>query len=81
MMDVLLRSSCGHELARMASAEDPSVPKAEYVPETWGGDEEQRGGDPASACALWCTIAMGALVQGQPPEQVRTGSGLSLFAG
>lgn len=38
-------------------------------------NEEQGRADAASTCALWCTIAMGALVQGQPPEQVRIESG------
>lgn len=36
-----------------------------------GGQEQQRGSDAASTCTLWCTVAMGALVQGQPPERVR----------
>eukprot|EP00903_Cladosiphon_okamuranus_P014237 g13226.t1 len=35
-----------------------------------GGQEQQRGSDAASTCTLWCTVAMGALVQGQPPERV-----------
>lgn len=38
-----------------------------------GKQEQQRGSEAASTCTLWCTVAMGALVQGQPPERVRRG--------
>lgn len=44
------------------------------------GDQERwRGPDAASTCALWCTVAMGALVQGQPPERVRRCSHVLCF--
>lgn len=33
---------------------------------SWGGTEEA-----ASTCTLWCSVAIGALVQGHPPEQVK----------
>lgn len=33
--------------------------------------EEQQAADAASACMLWCSMAIGALVQGQPPTRVR----------
>lgn len=36
-----------------------------------GGQKRQRVSDAASTCTLWCAVAMGALVQGQPPERVR----------
>eukprot|EP00752_Nemacystus_decipiens_P005087 g4616.t1 len=35
-----------------------------------GGQERPRVSDAASTCTFWCTVAMGALVQGQPPERV-----------
>lgn len=36
-----------------------------------GKNETRQGTDAASTCTLWCAVAMGALVQGQPTERVR----------
>lgn len=66
-MEILLASSPGSGIGGQASAGGPNTSSAESLTGAW----EQEGGDPASACALWCSIAMGALVQGQPPKQVR----------
>lgn len=71
-MDVLLASPSGHEVADQSSVKGPSTPKAEKSTDARDGSGEWGGGDAASACALWCSMAMGALVQGQPPEEVRT---------
>lgn len=41
---------------------------------------DQDGVKNAAVCEMWCAIAIGALVQGQPPEQVsRANEGLSLY--
>lgn len=77
MMEVLLPSPSGPEIDNKACPWRVNVVQAENPTNCWGADEDQSGGDPASACALWCTIAMGALVQGQPPEQVRSRSSRS----
>lgn len=37
----------------------------------WGKSEPRQGTDAASTCTLWCAVAIGALVQGQPTERVR----------
>ncbi|CAN0368393.1 unnamed protein product [Ectocarpus sp. 12 AP-2014] len=36
----------------------------------WSKSEPRQGTDAASTCTLWCAVAMGALVQGQPTERV-----------
>ncbi|CAM9269559.1 unnamed protein product [Ectocarpus sp. 4 AP-2014] len=36
----------------------------------WGKSEPRQGTDTASTCTLWCAVAIGALVQGQPTERV-----------
>ncbi|CAM9553176.1 unnamed protein product [Scytosiphon promiscuus] len=71
MMDILLASPSGPEGIDQLSVEGQNVGKIPKLEEASpAGDQEQSGGDAASACALWCTIAMGALVQGQPPGQI-----------
>lgn len=32
--------------------------------------QDQQVSDAASACMLWCSVAIGALVEGHPPERV-----------
>lgn len=55
-----------------AATEEPGMEKGVGAGGSAGGSEElQRGSEAASTCTLWCTVAMGALVQGQPPERVR----------
>lgn len=75
-MEILLRSPPGSGIVDEASTDGQAAVKVERPIRASGQDEEQDVGDPASACALWCTIAMGALVHGQPPETVWVGSGL-----
>ncbi|CAM9792541.1 unnamed protein product [Ectocarpus sp. 13 AM-2016] len=36
----------------------------------WGKSEPRQGTDAASTCTLWCAVAIGALLQGQPTERV-----------
>lgn len=74
MMETLLASLSGPEVVHQVSGKSPNNSKADRTQGGLGGKREWSGGDAASACALWCTIAMGGLVQGQPPEQVGSGS-------
>lgn len=73
MIDMLLASPSGLETFGQASAKSPYTAEAHTPARACGGGEERGGPDAASECALWCTIAMGALVQGQSPQQVRVG--------
>lgn len=65
------RSESPTPSAAKAAKEEPGLEAEAGVGSSRGeGQERQRGSDAASACTLWCTVAIGALVQGQPPERV-----------
>lgn len=51
---------------RSADGQPPNAGKeAKRAMGSWSGAE-----DAASTCMLWCSVAIGALVQGEPPENV-----------
>lgn len=70
-MAMLLSSSSGPEMAQHVCTVDSMTPKAQHATRSSGTDAQQGLVDASSACALWCTIAIGGLVLGQPPEEVR----------